>query len=411
MALRRFGVGPSESAALRETEKAAAERDAEARAAFEATFKRAHRVPPTLAPTGRRVRDAKQFDRFDDDATAREAMRARGVDPDALGTTRAIGPATKGSGYARGVADPRRTTARGAGVGGGAAGRESGFTVSVRDGEGERTNDGAHRVTFEVVGRGGEVVAAGEGRDEGDGEHACAYAVRERGEYRVTVRMDGVEIEGSPFEVFYSAPLDGPLVNERRARGVPLLARGEPAPAGVCRDFLLGNCDRVICKFKHDVPPPPPPPPPGASGGDAVGVVNVPPPPVPEELRRTAHVSNYPVGLTTEQVKQLFSFCGSIAECREGGPGKNFCFIEFESNKEALAACALNGMQVGGRNLRVELAKTPKLLNPRSFSLAPAPAKVDIDAKAAQSEAAARAAAISARLAAKGGSSVRHKPY
>ena len=173
---------------------------------------------------------------------------------------------------------------------------------------------------------------------------------------------------------------------------------------------MLGNCDRVICKFKHDVPPPPPPPP-GASGGDAVGVVNVPPPPVPEELRRTAHVSNYPVGLTTEQVKQLFSFCGSIAECREGGPGKNFCFIEFESNKEALAACALNGMQVGGRNLRVELAKTPKLLNPRSFSLAPAPAKVDIDAKAAQSEAAARAAAISARLAAKGGSSVRHKPY
>ena len=414
MALRRFGVGPSAAnanAALRETEKATAERDAEARAAFEATFKRAHRVPPTLAPTGRRVRDAKQFDRFDDDATAREAMRARGVDPDALGTTRAIGPATRGSGYARGVADPRRTTARGAGVGGGAAGRESGFTVSVRDGEGERTNDGAHRVTFEVVGREGEVVAAGEGRDEGDGEHACAYAVRERGEYRVTVRMDGVEIEGSPFEVFYSAPLDGPLVNERRARGVPLLARGEPAPAGVCRDFLLGNCDRVICKFKHDVPPPPPPPPPGASGGDAVGVVNVPPPPVPEELRRTAHVSNYPVGLTTEQVKQLFSFCGSIAECREGGPGKNFCFIEFESNKEALAACALNGMQVGGRNLRVELAKTPKLLNPRSFSLAPAPAKVDIDAKAAQSEAAARAAAISARLAAKGGSSVRHKPY
>ena len=74
MALRRFGVGPSAAnanAALRETEKAAAERDAEARAAFEATFKRAHRVPPTLAPTGRRVRDAKQFDRFDDDATAR----------------------------------------------------------------------------------------------------------------------------------------------------------------------------------------------------------------------------------------------------------------------------------------------------------------------------------------------------
>ena len=415
MALRRFGTGPSaanEALALRESEKRDAERDAEARAAFEATFKRANRVPPTLPATGRKIRETKQFDRFDVDATARRELRARGVDPDAIGAApRAIAATRASSGYARGIGDPLRTNARGAGVGGGAAGRESAFTVTVRDGEGDRATSEGHRVTFEVAATSGEVVARGEGRDEGDGEHACAYAVRERGEYRVTVRMDGVEIEGSPFEVFYSAPLDGPLVNERRARGVPLLARGEPAPEGVCRDFLLGNCDRVICKFKHDVPPPPPPPPPGASGGEAICMVNVPPPPVPEELTRTAHVTNYPVGLTTEQVKQLFSFCGSIAECREGGPGKNFCFIEFESNKEALAACALNGMQVGGRNLKVELAKTPKLLNPRSFSAAPPPAKVDIDAKAAQSEAAARAAAISARLAAKGGSSVRHKPY
>ena len=137
----------------------------------------------------------------------------------------------------------------------------------------------------------------------------------------------------------------------------------------------------------------------------------MPLPPVAEAAGRSADVSNAPVGLATGQVKQLVAFCGSIAECREGGPGKNFCFIEFESNKEALAACALNGMQVGGRNLRVELAKTPKLLNPRSFSLAPAPAEVDIDAKAAQSEAAARAPALSARLAAKGRYSMRHKPH
>ena len=71
---------------------------------------------------------------------------------------------------------------------------------------------------------------------------------------------------------------------------------------------------------------------------------------------------------------------------------------------------------MGGRNIRAELAKTPKLLNPRSFTpsvVSAAPAAQSERAKAAQSEAAARAAAISARLSAKGaqGDDARYKPY
>jgi RNA recognition motif-containing protein len=117
-----------------------------------------------------------------------------------------------------------------------------------------------------------------------------------------------------------------------------------------------------------------------------------------------------------DQVKQVFSFCGNIVDAREGGVGKNFAFLEFSTEKEALAALALNGMNVGGRNIRAELAKTPKLLNPRSFTpsvVSAAPAAQSEHAKAAQSEAAARAAAISARLSAKGaqGDDVRYKPY
>ena len=63
--------------------------------------------------------------------------------------------------------------------------------------------------------------------------------------------------------------------------------------------------------------------------------MDVPPPPVvTDELRRTVHVSNYPLGLTMDQVKQVFSFCGNIVDAREGGVGKKLCFSNFPPRKK-----------------------------------------------------------------------------
>lgn len=413
MALRKVGETPLERArrvAINEAEKLEAQRDAEARAAFEATFKRAGKYPARLPPVGQRLGrpDDEASERRPPEALAREVLENIGEDGDGAAGDEARRTT---SGFGAGTTDPVRSTANGAGVGGGAAGKESAFTVVSRDGEDKRVHRGGERVKFRVKRKSDdEVVASGTGKDWNDGTYGCAYAVDARGEYEVEVTMNDVSILGSPFEVFYSAPLDGPLVARGRAGVGRRLPSGEKAPLGVCRDFLVGKCDRVICKFKHDAPPPPPPPPSGE-------VVDVPPPPVvTEELRRTVHVSNYPLGLTMDQVKQVFSFCGNIVDAREGGAGKNFAFLEFSTDKEALAALALNGMNVGGRNIRAELAKTPKLLNPRSFTppvVPAAPAAQSERAKAAQSEAAARAAAISARLSAKGaqGDDVRYKPY
>ena len=50
--------------------------------------------------------------------------------------------------------------------------------------------------------------------------------------------------------------------------GAQITERGEGAVGRVSR-LLVGKCDRVICKFKHDTPPPPPPPPSGGRGGRA----------------------------------------------------------------------------------------------------------------------------------------------
>lgn len=76
-----------------------------------------------------------------------------------------------------------------------------------------------------------------------------------------------------------------------------------------------------------------------------------------------------------EQLKQLFSFCGTVVECTITD-SKHFAYIEYSKPEEATAALALNNMDVGGRPLNVEMAKSlpqkPALLNsPLSSSSLP----------------------------------------
>lgn len=72
-----------------------------------------------------------------------------------------------------------------------------------------------------------------------------------------------------------------------------------------------------------------------------------------------------------EQLKQLFGFCGTVVECTISD-SKHFAYIEYSKPEQAAAALALNNMDVGGRPLNVEMAKTlppkPATLN---SSLAP----------------------------------------
>lgn len=74
-------------------------------------------------------------------------------------------------------------------------------------------------------------------------------------------------------------------------------------------------------------------------------------------LKKTLQVSNLSPLLTTEQLKQLFSFCGTVVECTITD-SKHFAYIEYSKPEEATAALALNNMDIGGRPLNVEMAKT-----------------------------------------------------
>lgn len=76
-----------------------------------------------------------------------------------------------------------------------------------------------------------------------------------------------------------------------------------------------------------------------------------------DALKKTLQVSNLSPLLTVEQLKQLFSFCGTVVECTITD-SKHFAYIEYSKPEEATAALALNNMDVGGRPLNVEMAKS-----------------------------------------------------
>jgi hypothetical protein len=39
--------------------------------------------------------------------------------------------------------------------------------------------------------------------------------------------------------------------------------------------------------------------------------------------------------VTVDQLKTLFSFCGSVVDCRVAGEGKQFAFVEYATHAEA----------------------------------------------------------------------------
>lgn len=76
-----------------------------------------------------------------------------------------------------------------------------------------------------------------------------------------------------------------------------------------------------------------------------------------DALKKTLQVSNLSPLLTVEQLRQLFGYCGTVVECSITD-SKHFAYIEYSKPEEAMAALALNNMDVGGRPLNVEMAKS-----------------------------------------------------
>ncbi|KAK3163622.1 hypothetical protein QOZ80_1AG0006050 [Eleusine coracana subsp. coracana] len=151
-----------------------------------------------------------------------------------------------------------------------------------------------------------------------------------------------------------------------------------------------------------------------------------------DALKKMVQISNLNPLLTVDQLKQLFGFCGKVVDCTITD-SKHIAYVEYSKPEEATAALTLNNLDVGGRPLNVEMAKSlpPKtngallmqqavqmqqlqfqqaLLMQQSIATQQAAARA-ATMKSATEAAAARAAEISRKLKAEGfgGDSVEDK--
>ncbi|GAB2267224.1 hypothetical protein Dimus_002208 [Dionaea muscipula] len=390
--------------------KSQAEKDAAAKAAFEATFKA---VETSREPGG-----------SSSDSDAEEGEEELANKP--------IGPV-----------DPSKCTAAGAGIGGGEAGARCTFIVTSKDSDGRKVPTGGQQVKVKVTPKGGAQGSDIDGivQDQRDGTYLITYVVPKKGDYMVSVECDGKPIMGSPFPVYFGAgnpAAAGGLLGLAPVTTFPNLINQNmpnmpnysasvsgafpgllgmipgllPGPSGgvllpglgascgeVCREYLNFRCFKSDCRFNHpphnslisaiassatmgtlsQVPLAPSAAAMAAaqaimvaqalqahatqmqaqsqlqSSKDSNGATEK------EEktdlLKRTVQVSNLSPILTVDQLKQLFSFYGTVVECTITD-SKHFAYIEYSKPEEATAALALNNMGVGGRPLNVEMAKS-----------------------------------------------------
>lgn len=154
--------------------KSEAEKDAAAKAAFEATFKALDKNQPKIATAA-----------VSSDSEAEEEDLAN----------KPIGPV-----------DPSKCMAAGAGIAGGTAGAPSSFVVVTKDADGRKVPNGGAQIKVKVapgVGVGGSE-QDGMVKDMGDGTYTVAYVVPKRGNYMLNIECNGKAIMGSPFPVFFS---------------------------------------------------------------------------------------------------------------------------------------------------------------------------------------------------------------
>ncbi|XP_078433755.1 RNA recognition motif (RRM)-containing protein [Wolffia australiana] len=176
------------------------------------------------------------------------------------------------------------------------------------------------------------------------------------------------------------------------ASGGGLVLPGIGASLGeVCREYLSGRCSKTDCKYAH----PPhnllmmaiaattsmgtlsqqPMAPSAAAMAAAQAIVaaqalqahatqmqaqaksNGDTPDKTDSLKKTVQVSNLSPLLTVEHLKQLFGYCGTVVDCVITDT-KHFAYVEYAKPEEATAALHLNNMDVGGRRLNVEMAKS-----------------------------------------------------
>eukprot|EP00803_Ostreobium_quekettii_P005079 evm.model.scf_277.11 EVM.evm.TU.scf_277.11 scf_277:79857-81380(+) len=210
-----------------------------------------------------------------------------------------------------GPVDCARCSVTGSGFSGGAAQAPAQLTIISKDASGRRLLHGGCDVFVRVSAAGGNAPEGStievKATDNSDGTYSANYVVPSRGNYNLSIAINGTPIGGSPFPVFFSPPETGAAA----------------ASAGLAADQDLGQTEGGL-----------------AAGAPQLVGNNVMAAEATQALGgaivNSLYVSNINAGVTLEQLKQLFSYCGKIQDMRYVGPNKDIVTVEYTT---ALVRC------------------------------------------------------------------------
>jgi RNA recognition motif-containing protein len=199
--------------------------------------------------------------------------------------------------------------------------------------------------------RGGGLIE-GAVRDMEDGSYLLTLEVPESGKYTVGVEVNSIHIKDSPFDLIAIAiPTVSAPSKSAFSLGIPLGGSSVKAPAQQEKkkegeEEEKGKDQQKQAQATSTVSPP-----------RSIQLDS-------SDLSKVLNVGNIGAGVGIDQLRQLFAFFGRVQDCSFAGSNQ-FALVRFTTQEECqIAAKSLNGVQVGDKPLRVELAGVPHFMRP-----------------------------------------------
>lgn len=205
--------------------------------------------------------------------------------------------------------------------------------IHVKDERGLRMKEGGEDVAVRVqatgVGASQQYIGVAI-TDNNDGTYTAVYTPPAKGNYLVSVEINGMAIAGSPFPVFFSQPLD--------PAQLAALQEAEARQAAAAQAAAL----------------PPPPPPGSAEAIVAAATANVAAQQAAnDEPLRTLYVANISPAVPIEKLRELFSIFGTVSDMTLLGDKKDMAVVTFTAKEAQGQAQQLNNTMFGDRPLSV----------------------------------------------------------
>lgn len=255
----------------------------------------------------------------------------------------------------------------------------------------EKTNNAAAGAAVATAGCGGDIIE-GTVRDNRDGSYGLTLSVPDGGKYKVAVQVNSVPIKDSPFSLsaisFTTKPAGtaAPTATQQQGGGNGN-GNGNRNSNSSAPDASASVSPQQKQAGVHR-----------AGGGPKLDS---------SDLSKVLNVGNISPQVDIDQLRTFFVFFGSVLDCSYAG-SKQYALVRYTSTEEAeRAAKALNGMKVGDRPLRVEVAaqewKPPAPLSVPILVPAPAP-PLNMARRPAAPAALNRAMEVAARISRRVGS-------